>query len=70
MGSNYCSFIKPLPLGRGSWYVLSKKRFKKDILYQKGYNDEINEIDFCDKNDIYRIYDCGLLKYVWKNNKI
>ena len=51
-------------------YVLSKKRFKKDILYQKGYNDEINEIDFCDKNDIYRIYDCGLLKYVWKNNKI
>lgn len=56
-------------------YVVNKKRInrfnlRKNILVEK-YNcpENITEHEFCNSNGWFRIYDCGTLKYVWKNNK-
>lgn len=54
------------------FYVKDKKRynrfnFRKDVLVSK-YNcpQDMTEHEFCLKNELYRIYDCGCLCYKWK----
>jgi hypothetical protein len=44
--------------------------FRKQILHRKyGVPLEWTEKQMCDSLGFYRIWDCGLFKYVWKNNK-
>lgn len=47
---------------------LHKFRFRKDRLYKKyGLSKDLTEREMCEQIGAYRIYDCGLFKYVWKN---
>ena len=46
-----------------------KFNFRKNILNGKyGFPLTMTESEMCDKIGAYKIYDCGLFKYVWKNN--
>ena len=57
------------------YYIVKNKRmhrlsFRKDILVNKfGCPKEMTEHDFCLSKKWYRIYDCGSLKYIWKNGE-
>ena len=47
---------------------MHKFNFRKQILHKKyGLPLTMTESEMCEKIGAYRIYDCGLLKYVWKN---
>jgi hypothetical protein len=56
-------------------YAINKKRvnrfnLRKDILVSKyGCSPDMTEKQFCESKGWYRIYDCGCLKYIWKNEK-
>ena len=54
---------------QNSKYVrMHKFNFRKQILHKKyGLPLTMTETEMCEKIGAYRIYDCGLLKYVWKN---
>jgi len=57
------------------FYVVNKKRInrfslRKNVLVEKyGCPKNMTEKQFCENNGWYRIYDCGTLKYVWKNER-
>lgn len=60
-------------------YILTKRNlikrihkfaFRKQILHKKyGLPLTMTEKEMTEKLGYYRIYDCGLIKYVWKNEK-
>lgn len=70
LGFNYIGCTKP-----NYYYIVKSKRmhrlsFRKNILVNKfGCPKEMTEHDFCLSKKWYRIYDCGSLKYIWKNDK-
>ena len=49
---------------------LHKFGFRKQILLKKypsnGLTEDMTEHEMCQKLGFYRIYDCGLIKYIWK----
>ena len=48
-----------------------KFNFRKNILHKKyGFPLDMTESEMCNKLGAYRIWDCGLYKFVWKNNNI
>ena len=48
---------------------LHKFGFRKKILVKKYNIDEnLSESEMAKKINAYRIWDCGLIKYIWKNN--
>lgn len=57
------------------YYVIGRKRvyrfnLRKQVLIKKyGCPPEMTEKEFCKEQKWYRIYDCGCLCYIWKNNK-
>lgn len=70
------NFIKYNESKPSYYYVVNKKRvnrfnLRKDVLVKK-YNcpKNITEHEFCLSQKWYRIYDCGCLCYVWKNQTI
>ena len=47
---------------------IHKFNFRKQILHKKfGLSLTMTEKEMCDKISAYRIWDCGLYKYVWKS---
>ena len=57
-------------------YVVGKQRlhkfgFRKQILLKRypnhGLTENMTEHEMCQKLGFQRIYDCGLIKYIWKN---
>jgi very-short-patch-repair endonuclease len=56
-----------------SYYYLSGSNrigrfsFRKDQLISFGYSKDMTEKSICFNNEMYRIYDCGTFKYIWKN---
>ena len=47
---------------------IHKFNFRKQILHKKyGLPLTMTESEMCEKIGAHRVYDCGLLKYVWKN---
>jgi predicted DNA binding CopG/RHH family protein len=63
-------FIKDKSSGPNYWYVVDgirKHRFgyRKDILVKQGYDVNKTEKEIMFNKNIYRIYDCGNLKYVF-----
>jgi len=53
------------------YYVIKKKRkyrfnFRKDMLVKQGYDKNMSEHEIMLSRNIYRIYDSGQLKYIWK----
>ena len=56
----------------GYFYVVGNKRvsrlqYQKHKLVQQGFDMSQSEHDIMYARGIYRIYDCGNLRYVWKN---
>ena len=50
---------------------LHKFNFRKNILNRKyGLPLTMTESEMCEKIGAYKIYDCGLFKYVWKNDSL
>lgn len=48
-----------------------KFNYTKQILCKKyGFSKEMTIDDMCDKIGVYKIWDCGLLKYVWKKETV
>ena len=48
---------------------IHKFNFRKQILHKKyGFPLTMTETEMTEKLGYYKIYDCGLLKYVWKKN--
>ena len=51
-----------------------KFNFRKQILLKKypnsGLTENMTEHEMCQKLGFYRIWDCGLYKYIWKQNDI
>ena len=73
LGFNFDGYTKP-----DYRYMISSKcerfhkfGFRKQILLKK-YPDKLTpdmtEREMCQKINAYRVYDCGLIRYVWKNN--
>lgn len=58
------------------YYVKGVKRIyrynlRKQVLVEKyGCSVDMTEKEFCYQNHWYRIYDCGMLCFVWKNKKL
>ena len=56
------------------YYIIDKTirkhrfEFSKNILVKQGYNSNLSEHEIMLDRKIYRIYDSGSLKFVWKNN--
>ena len=47
---------------------INRFSLRKNILVEKfGCPANETEKEYCEKMGFYRIYDCGCLKYVWKN---
>jgi len=55
----------------GTYNRVHKFNFRKSILSKK-YNlpMSLTEREMCEKIKAYKIWDCGLLKYIWKKSKI
>lgn len=57
------------------YYIKRRKRIyrfnlRKSVLIEKyGCPEDMTEREFCKEHNIYRIYDCGCLCYVWKKKK-
>lgn len=49
---------------------INKRKFRKNLLEKKleKFDKNLSELDNTLENGIYRIYDCGLLKYIWRRN--
>jgi len=55
------------------YYTVKKKReyrfnYRKEFLVKQGYDKNMTEHEIMLSRNIYRIYDSGSLKYIWKNN--
>ena len=56
------------------YYIVGRKRIyrfnlRKSILVEKyGCPKDMSEREFCLKQKWYRIYDCGCLCYIWRND--
>lgn len=55
------------------WYVVNNKRyhrynFRKDKLVRDGFDPNLSEREIMFNRGIYRIYDCGNKKWLWKDN--
>lgn len=54
----------------GSYKRIHKFNFRKNVLHRKyGFPLSMTESQMAEKLNAYKIWDCGLLKYVWKNGK-
>ena len=65
MGFTYIESSKP-----NYWYIIKNIRkhrfgFRKDILIKEGYDKNKTERSIMMDREIYRIYDCGNMKYIW-----
>ena len=54
------------------YYVIGNKRyyrynFRKDVLIKEGYDKNKSEHEIMLERGIYKIYDCGNLKFEYKN---
>lgn len=50
---------------------IHKFNFRKQTLHKKfGFSLEMTEAQMCKELKAYRVWDCGLYKYVWKNKNI
>ena len=63
MGFKYIHLSKP-----NYWYIIDKKRkhrfsYRKDKLIKEGYNEDWSEHKIMLNRNIYRIYDCGNMKW-------
>lgn len=48
--------------------LVNRFNYRKDILVSKySCPEEMSEHEFCKQQGLFRIYDCGQLKYVWRN---
>ena len=59
----------------GYFYVVNGKRvsrlqYQKHILVEQGFDANLSEHEIMYNRGIYRIYDCGNLRYVWKNPEL
>jgi hypothetical protein len=69
MGFKYINTSKP-----NYWYIIKNIRkhrynFRKDILIKEGYNKNKTERSIMMDREIYRIYDCGNMKYIWNQSE-
>ena len=68
-------FIKYNESKPNYFYVIENKRvyrfnLRKRVLVEKyGCPEHMTEKEFCKQKKWYRIYDCGCLCHIWKNNK-
>lgn len=54
----------------GSSERLRKEKFRKGVLMKKyGFDDSLSETEMTKKLGFYRIWDCGLFKYVWRSDE-
>ena len=54
----------------GTYKRIHKFNFRKQTLHKKyGFDLSLTESQMAEKLNAYKIWDCGLLKYVWKNNE-
>lgn len=57
-------------------YLIGRKRyhkfnFRKEILHKKyGLPLTMTESEMCEKIGVHRVYNCGLIKYIWKNDTL
>lgn len=65
LGFVYCGLSEP------KYYYTSNKKRKtiEEMKNEYGLADE-NEHEFCLVNKWYKLYDCGLIKYVWNKTKM
>ena len=68
LGFNFVHKTKP-----NYYYILNKTRknrfnFRKDVLIKEGYDPKKTEHKIMLERKIYRIYDSGQLKFVWKGD--
>jgi hypothetical protein len=66
LGFNFIHNSKP-----NYFYIFDKKRkyrfgFRKDILIKQGFNEHKSEHEIMLERGVYRIYDCGNKKYIFK----
>ena len=53
----------------GNYKRIHKFNFRKNILNKKyGFDLTMTESKMAEKLKAYKIWDCGLFKYVWKKN--
>ena len=67
LGFTYLHISKP-----NYYYIVDGIRrnrygFRKDILVKQGYDSSKTEAEIMFERGIYRIYDCGSSKYIWRN---
>jgi hypothetical protein len=53
------------------FYIIGDTRkgrfgYRKDILVSMGYDSNMSEHNICKSNGVFRIYDCGTIKYVYE----
>jgi hypothetical protein len=50
---------------------VNKRKFRKNLLEKnlEKFDKNLSELDNTLENGIYRIYDCGLLKYIWRKDE-
>lgn len=49
---------------------INRFSLRKNILVEKyGCPKDMTEKEFCKRNGYYRVYDCGNLKFIWKNKE-
>jgi hypothetical protein len=54
----------------GSYKRIHKFNFRKNVLHKKyGFPLSMTETQMAEKLNAYKIWDCGLLKYVWKKTE-
>jgi len=73
LGFNLEEILKPeyRYIESGSYKRAHKFNFRKNTLSKKyGLPLTMTETEMCDEIGAYKIWDCGLLKYVWKNKKM
>ena len=67
------NFFKVADIPPNYFYILNKKRhnrieFQKHKLVAEGYDKNKSEHEIMIERNIFRIYDCGNLKYEWRRN--
>lgn len=69
LGFTVSSYTNPdyMYINRSSRY--DKKLYTKEILISEGYDKDKTEHDIMLGRNIYRIYDCGCIKYTWNRTK-
>ena len=71
LGFNIDSILEPDYRYVNRLERIHKFNFRKQILHKKyGFPLSMTELEMTKKLGIFRIYDCGIVKYVWKSTEI